>query len=393
MASALHILIDAAVAAIVLFHPGRTIATTTTSAPPALSQIRHVFIVVLENEDNDVTFGPQSQAPYLSKTLVAQGAYLQNYYGIGHFSLDNYVALISGQAPNQVTQLDCQQFVDFKSSGVAAQGQAIGQGCVYPASVRTIGDELTERGLRWRSYNEDMGNDPARENATCGHPALGSSDATQHAEAPTLSVPQGDQYATRHNPFMYFHSVIDSPSCADEVVPLTRLPYDLAASGRTPNLVFITPNLCSDGHDATCVTGRPGGLAAADAFLAQWIPMILESTAYKRDGLLLILFDESEMEVNFDIVANKISIIRGDARACCDEQSGPNVKAAGQIGPGGGNTGAVALSPHIKPGTVSQTPYNHYSTLRTIEAIFGLPYLGYAGAPGLAVMGNDIFSR
>jgi hypothetical protein len=82
----------------------------------------------------------------------------------------------------------------------------------------------------------------------------------------------------------------------------------------------------------------------------------------------------------------------GDARACCDEQSGPNVKLAGQIGPGGGNTGAVVLSPFIKPGTVSTVPYNHYSTLRTIEMIFGLPYLGYSASP-TNVFGHDIFNN
>ena len=58
----------------------------------------------------------------------------------------------------------------------------------------------------------DMGNDPARESATCGHPALGvGTDNTNTAEAPSAAVPLGDAYATRHDPFMYFHSIIDSP--------------------------------------------------------------------------------------------------------------------------------------------------------------------------------------
>jgi hypothetical protein len=393
VAAALHVLIDAAVAAVVLFHPGHAIAANPSSPAPALTQIHHVFVVMLENEDNAVTFGPQSPAPYLSRSLVAQGAYLKNYYGIGHNSLDNYIALISGQAPNRITQLDCPLYVDFKQTGTAANDQAIGEGCVYPATVRTLADELTDRGLRWRSYNEDMGNDPARESSTCGHPALGGPDITLRAQAPSATVPQGDQYATRHDPFMYFHSVIDSTSCAEHVVTLAHLPYDLGAYERTPNLVFITPNLCSDGHDATCVTGRPGGLVAADVFLAQWLPMIFASEAYKRDGLLLILFDEAEVETHFDPASAKVTITGGDANACCNEQSGPNVTQAGQIGPGGGNTGAVALSPFIKPGTVSLTPYNHYSTLRTIETIFGLPYLGYAGAKDLAPFGSDIFER
>ena len=170
-------------------------AAADAASAPALPAIHHVFIIMLENEDNDVSFGPSSPAPYLSQTLVAKGAYIQNYFGIGHVSLDNYIALISGQAPNPVTQRDCPQYVEFVSSGVASDGQAVGQGCVYPASVHNIADELAARGLTWRSYNEDMGNDPARESATCGHPTLGSPDNTQKAQAPSAAAPQGDQYA------------------------------------------------------------------------------------------------------------------------------------------------------------------------------------------------------
>ena len=37
------------------------------------SRIRHVFVIVLENESAAATFGPDSPAPYLSKTLPARG--------------------------------------------------------------------------------------------------------------------------------------------------------------------------------------------------------------------------------------------------------------------------------------------------------------------------------
>jgi hypothetical protein len=61
-------------------------------------------------------------------------------------------------------------------------------------------------------------------------------------------------------------------------------------------------------------------------------------------------------------------------------------------GPGGGRTGAVLLSRFIKPGTVSKVPYNHYSLLRSVEDVFGLPHLGYAGRAGLASFGRDVFT-
>ncbi|HEX7942389.1 MAG TPA: alkaline phosphatase family protein, partial [Gemmatimonadaceae bacterium] len=82
-----------------------------------------------------------------------------------------------------------------------------------------------------------------------------------------------------------------------------------------------------------------------------------------------------------------------DASACCNERSGPNTSRAGINGPGGGRTGAVLLSPFIKPGTVSDAPYNHYAMLRSVEDIFGLPYLGYAGQAGLASFGGDVYTQ
>ena len=85
-------------------HPKKADAVSGGPKP------RHVFIIVLENEGYDVTFGAKSPAAYL-KALAQQGALLPNYYGIGHYSLDNYIALVSGQAPNPVTQADCQSFV------------------------------------------------------------------------------------------------------------------------------------------------------------------------------------------------------------------------------------------------------------------------------------------
>ena len=77
------------------------------------SRPQHVFIIVLENESYDETFGADSKAPYLSKCLTKKGQLLTNYYAIGHFSLDNYIAMISGQSPNPDTQLDCSIFNDF----------------------------------------------------------------------------------------------------------------------------------------------------------------------------------------------------------------------------------------------------------------------------------------
>jgi len=325
---------------------------------------------VLENQGYETTFGADSRAPYLADTMVAAGALLRQYYGIGHFSLDNYIAMISGIAPNAETQGDCRTYREFTETGIAPDGQPIGHGCIYPAHVATIANQLTARHRTWKGYMEDMGKDPRRESATCGHPPIGAPDGTQHAAA-------NDQYATRHDPFMYFHAIIDSSVCRTNVVELHRLESDLQVADSTPNFAFVVPNLCHDGHDRECADGEPGGLTAADRFLAHWVPLITHAPAF-RDGLLIVVFDEAA---------------GADASACCDEPSGPNVEHPGIAGPGGGRTGAVLLSPFIAPGAVSDEPYNHYALLRSLEDVFGLPYLGYAGRPGLASFGADVHRR
>jgi len=366
------------VAALALLLTTRASAAVPLAHPPPpshLPPIHHVFLLLLENQSYDVTFAPASAAPYLAQTLPARGALLTSYYSIGHWSLGNYVALISGQAPNEDTQLDCPTYSDFRASapGLDAHGQLTGTGCVYPRTVPTLPDQLEAAGLSWKGYMEDMGNDPARE-PTCGHGPLGENERT------SLASPR-DQYAAKHDPFVYFHSIIDDAArCDSHVVNLKRLPRDLASTATTPNYVFITPNLCDDGHDPQCVDGRRGGLTAIDAFLRRWVPLIEAAPAYQADGLLIITFDESEGPGP------------DGAAACCGEQPLPGARyRPGISGPGGGRIGAVLLSRFIKPGTHSQVPYNHYSLLRTVEAIFGLGFIGYAAAPDLKAFGTDVF--
>ena len=403
------------------------------------ANVRHVFMIVLENKSFADTFGTSTQDPYLQKTLVPMGALLTEYYGTGHVSLDNYISMISGQSPTPDTDNDCLpgftgtvgNYNNVEQTGVAPNHQvAASGGCIYAADVKTLPGQLTEAGYTWKGYMEDMGNDPARESATCGHPAIGvGTDHTNTAEAPSAAVPAGDAYATRHDPFMYFHSIIDSPSCNTHVVNLDRLTGDLASERTTPNFVFITPNLCSDGHDGsgtgapgtTCANGQPGGLTSADAFLQTWVPKILASPAYRKDGLLIITFDESNYteSVSSDPATGQTTVdITFAGQSCCDQQPGPNLSGIrpGTFtlvstpslvenivinGFGGDRIGALLLSPFVKPGSTSATPYNHYSLLRSLEDIFRLDeHLGYAADDPrtsyvLDTIGNDsqVFER
>ncbi len=342
---------------------------SAVNAVVAMPPIKHVFVIVLENQGFDTTFAPTTRATYLADTLVKQGALLRQYYSIGHFSLDNYIAMISGMGATAQTQIDCPLFVDFVQTGTTSDGQPIGAGCVYPASVKTIANQLEARTYTWRGYMEDMGADETRESSTCGHPTIGRPDSTEWATP-------ADQYATKHNPFMYFHSVIDSPSCKRRVVALPALSKDLESASSTPNFSFITPSLCHDGHDRPCVNGEPGGLESANLFLKHWVPIITESQAFRDDGLLIITFDEA------------LSL---DRSSCCGQVPGPNARVAQDGMFGGGRIGAVLISRFIKPGTVSEVPYNHYSLLKSIEDIFGVDHLGYARPRSVTPFGDDVF--
>lgn len=334
--------------------PGASSESPPPAAGPASGVPGHVFVINLENKGYYKVWGADSEATYLSKTLRAQGVLLSEYYGIAHNSHPNYLAQISGQASNASTRDDCPTYAPFRQTGTAAPGQVEGIGCVYPASVPTVAGQLSAAGKSWKGYMEDM-------QIPCQHPSAGAEDDHQSAAA-------GDQYATRHNPFVYFEAITSSPECQRNVVAFSHLADDLKSVDTTPNLSYITPNLCNDGHDSPCVDGSPGGLTSADAWLRQQVPAILDSPAYKHDGMLVITFDESE-----------------------GHTTGPDGLLPG--GTAGGKIGALVLSPFAKAGTTSNTPYNHYSLLASIEDTFSLPRLGYAGSPGLNSFGTDVLNN
>src|ERR1041384_1518060 len=195
-----------------------------------------------------------------------------------------------------------------------------------------------------------------------------------------------DDYKDKHNPFVYYHSVFDDLAyCDAHDVPFTGFTSDLASIDTTPNYSFITPNQCDDGHDMpTCSDGTTtGGPERIDVFLQQYVPVIESSPAFRKDGLLVILFDEGVSSMS-----------------CCNEKTSPNMpsgenngsSAPGAAGAGGGQTGAILNSPFVTPGTISTQSYNHYSYLRSMEDIFNLSHLGYAAQDDLVPFGSDIFT-
>jgi hypothetical protein len=417
------------------------------SAPSASAQgshgsdpkkVGHVWTIILENKSYEATFSGLNQNSYLWKTLPSYGELLTQYYGTGHFSLDNYISLVSGQAPTPVTQNDCSQYSDIAPGTPAADGQVnASTGCVYPSSVKTLFNQLDSKGVPWKVYAQDMGNTPTRENAyQCGIPGSPSGAGVPNPGGATAT----DQYVPKHSPAPWFHSLIDNPKDCANVVPLNGLPavsghaavpslaQDLKSEATTPKFSWISPNNCSDAHDATCkgdnLSGDPsntqGGLYASDLFLQKVIPQIMASPAFQHDGEIQILFDEAFPP--YKMYGNSIADYTGNPAAsglnnpgdvsqsvvaCCNELPGPNTSQPGfqafgqDTTPGGGITGAVFISRFIKPGSVSQQPYNHYSWLRSMEDLFGIDHggtdghghLGFAAADGLRPFGPDVYNN
>jgi phosphatidylinositol-3-phosphatase len=331
-------------------------AGSTTAKAAKLSDIKHVFLIVLSDQPYASDFGPESQAHYLASTLEGKGELLVHYDAIAHEQLPNGVALISGQGPTSQTAADCPTYSPFSSTGTGDEEQLDGEGCVYPSSVKTLPGQLEAKHLSWRAYiqgADEGGPGPG----ACAHPASEAADPTSAAGA----------YATYRNPFVYFESIAQSPDCQADDVGLGALKGDLAgAPAKVPSLSYIAPDRCDDGGPTACSPGAPTGPGDADSFLQQVVPEIMASKAYKKDGLLVITTDEAPSSGEL-----------ADSSSCCGQPAYPNYTAP-ELNHGGGAVGALLLSPLVKGATTSQEPYDHYSLLRTIEDVFGLGHIGYA---------------
>lgn len=427
----------AAAAALAFAGPAASPASAHGSHGNGPKRPGHVWTIILENKSYEATFTGLNQNSYLWKTLPGYGELLRQYYGTGHYSLDNYISAVSGQSPAPDNMDDCPQYKDITPGTAAADGQTLApHGCVYPKRVKTLFNQLDDRHVPWKVYAQDMGNDDKRELPyQCGIPG---NPAGSGVPDPGGATPK-DQYVAKHNPAVWFHSVIDNPKDCARVVPLngrpaqaghsalTGLAQDLKKESTTPRFNWITPNNCSDAHDATCkgdnLSGDPknhqGGLYAADKFLEKVVPQIMSSPAFQHDGMIQIIFDEAvppykmygdsigDYTGNADPKLNTPTDTAQSIVACCNELPGPNTAQPGHqlygqdTTPGGGITGSVVISRFVRPGSISDQPYNHYSWLRSMEDLFdirhggtdGHGHLGYAAADGLRPFGADVYNN
>ena len=212
---------------------------TVVSMPPPMGLFGHVAIVVEENANySSVT---SSSMPYLSGLMTQYGLATQ-YYADTHPSIGNYFMLTTGQV---LTNNDS----EIPSS--------------FPVSVDNVVRELVAAGKTWKAYAESL-------------PSVG------YLGGDTTSG--GGKYYVHHVPIAYLTDVQDSSAQRQNLVPFTQFAQDLTA-GTLPNYSFITPNGCNDAHDCS--------LGTADRWLKNNIDPLIKNSAFQKDGLLIIVFDES----------------------------------------------------------------------------------------------------
>jgi phosphatidylinositol-3-phosphatase len=315
-------------------------AAPETTTPEA-GRVKHVFVLSLASPGYEAAFGPSSQMPYLATTLRPQGELLSGYSLLGSAGLPNAIATVSGQPPNAATQANCSTYSEFSGAKFSSKGAVSGSGCVYPVEALTLADQLAVGRFSWHGYMEGMVD-----------PETGKPDNCVRPEAEAADLPSAGGYAARQNPFVYFHSLLDLGACATNDMPLTQLETDLRKAETTPNYSYIAPSLCNAGVAGQCPEGAPTGAASADAFLAQWVPKILASPAYKEDGLLIVTFAELNPP-EAGVVA-------------------PQVEAKPKVG-------ALLLSRFLVPNSTDAAEYTPYSLLRSTDELFGLEPLAAAG--------------
>jgi acid phosphatase len=255
-------------------------ALLLAAAHPVVPNFGHVIVVVFENHERDQIVG-SSDAPTFA-ALAQRYASLDSYDAVSHPSLPNYLALVSGST--QGITSDC--------TDCTARG-------------KSLADTLAATKRTWKTYAEDL-------------PSAGFTGATS-----------GD-YAKKHDPFLYFTSVLAKPSWRKRVVPLTQLAQDVGHK-RLPSFSLVVPNLCNDMHDCAVATGDRWARAQLSRYVT-W--------AATSDSLLVVTFDEDD-----DTPANHIA--------------------------------TVLVGPMVRPGTYRQQ-IDHYNLLRTVEDMYRLSPLGLA---------------
>lgn len=268
-------------------HSGKPLGVQPLSSLPHASS-SHVLVIVMENEESTDVLA-NAAAPYTNSLIRRYGLATQSY-AITHPSLPNYLALTSGSTHG--VSSDCTD-----------------------CHVRSpnIVDQLEGAGISWKAYLED-------------------------APTPCFGGAEAGGYARKHNPFIYYEDIANSPRRCSRLVGFEQLAADLR-HGQLPTYAWITPNLCDDGHDC--------GVSGGDRFLARTVPVLERELG--PHGFLVLTWDEGSSN-----------------RGRC-----------GGIA-GGGHIATILIGPDVRHGARESLAVDHYGVLGTIEQALHLPAL--AGA-------------
>ena len=357
----IHVKLSRLVAAVALV--GAALVPISSAAAHSASsgtnaEVKRIFVIMLENHSQSTVIG-NPNAPFITSLANANGQ-ATSYYGVTHPSQPNYVAAITGQ-------LDISRMNDHATNTFD-----------WPNLV----DQLESHGRSWGAYME----------------ALPSAGYTGFTAPGSVAL-----YTNKHNPFVLMDDILSSPDRLANIKPYTDLAGDLN-SAHAPDFVWISPDQCNDMHGGiyVSVAGHPETPCPynntvddqfdvalkqkADAFVKTAVDTIRGSKAWTGNSVIFILSDESD----FDGSATDTDLW-ADVSGCCDSPgygSAPGLPAGYVLidngshpwsGPfGGGLVPGIVVTRNGAGGLTDDTPYNHYSLLRTIEQVWNLGYLGYA---------------
>jgi hypothetical protein len=396
-----------------------------------LPPIPYFFLVALSGEGFSQTFGPIATNSYFRTALPKQGELLVNYYSVAGGPLANEIALVSGQGPTPQTVQDCPKYTKLAPGTKGAHSQALGKGCVYPADTKTLPAQFVASHRTWKAYVQGIGSGSGDADA-CEHPKLGAGAG----KGPTPKQP----YAAWTNPFVYFASITGAKDCKQDDVGLGQLKTDLASASTTPAFSYIVPSPCDDGAATPCAPHARAGLGQAERFLKPILAEIEASPAYKDGGMIAITFDNAPQTgpdadpssccstPKFPNLppasSSSAAALAADAPTTSSTTTSSSTTTVvtsttetptsigtttttstttglptttttsttttppsdGLTSPtgGGGQVGALLISPWVKPGSEDLLNYfNHFSLLASIESLFGFGHIGYAGVLGV----------
>ena len=316
----------------------------------------HVFVIVEENKDYDQVLSGVF-APNLARLASAYGNATQ-MHGETHPSEGNYVALLGGDSHGI---RDDDAF--YCKPGLKDPNCAFSASPTYvDHTLRTphLGDQLQHAGLSWKAYLESL-------------PKPGSLAYIAEDKRVVDSEAAVPVYASKHTGFVNFHSTQSDPARARHLVGFDQLRADVAANA-LPSFALIVPNQCNEMHGlhapgvpADCdIVNTAGLIGRGDAEVGRLVDALQATRAWRSKGnvAIVITFDEGSGR---------------STEGCC------GTPANG----GGGHIPTLVITNHGPRGVRDDTPYNHYSLLRTLQDAFGISErLGHSGddAAGVKAM-------